>query len=77
MIVLGTVSLQFQGQFVPTSLMSVLRIVAPMPWLQSGHHVVNFFHLVGGFSIYKTAQKIWLRILSIALEEKLQVLDFA
>ena len=30
----------------------------------------------GGFSICKTAQKIWLRILSIALEAELKVLDF-
>ena len=31
----------------------------------------------GGFSIYKTAHRIWLRVLSIALEKKLKVLDFA
>ena len=42
----------------------------------SGHHVVNFSP-GGGFSIYKTAHRIWLRILSIALEKKLKVLDFA
>ena len=30
----------------------------------------------GSFSICKTAQRIWLRILSIALKEKLKVLDF-
>ena len=30
-----------------------------------------------GFSIYEAAQKIWLRILSLALEEELRVLDFA
>ena len=29
-----------------------------------------------GFNIYKTAHRMWLRILSIALEEELQVLDF-
>ena len=48
-----------------------------MSWLQSAHHVVNFFHLVGGFGIYKTAHRIWLRILSIALEKELKVLDYA
>ena len=40
----------------------------------SGHHVVNFSP-GGGFSIYKTAHRIWLRILSIALEKKLKVPD--
>ena len=29
-----------------------------------------------GFSIYKTAHRIWLRILSIALERELKVLDY-
>ena len=48
-----------------------------MSWLQSGLHVVNLFHLVGGFSIYKTAHRIWLRILSVALEKEGKVLDFA
>lgn len=46
-------------------------------WVQSGHHIVNFFHLVGGFSIYKTAHRTWLRICSIALEKGLKALDFA
>ena len=45
-------------------------------WLQSGHHVVNF-SLDRGFSIYKTAHKRWLRILSLALEKELEVLEFA
>ena len=30
----------------------------------------------GGFGICKTAQRMWLRILSVALEEELKVLDF-
>ena len=47
-----------------------------MSWLQSGHHVVNFFQLVG-VSVSTTAHRIQLRILSIALEEELKVLDFA
>ena len=38
----------------------------------SGHHVVNF--PIWGFSIYKTAHRIWLRILSTALEKELIVL---
>ena len=31
----------------------------------------------GGFSIYKTAHRTWLRILSVALKKELKVLDFA
>ena len=40
-----------------------------------GQHAVNFLHL-RGFSVCKTAQRIKLRTLSIALEEELKVLDF-
>ena len=39
-------SLQFQGQVVSISLRPVLRAVAVMSWLQSGHHAVNYFHWV-------------------------------
>ena len=49
LVVLGTVNLQFQGTFVPISLRPILRTVATGPimlWVQSGHHVVNFFTLV-------------------------------
>ena len=39
-------------------------------WLQSSHYGVL---LLGGvFSTYKTAHRIWLRVLSIALEKKLK-----
>ena len=31
----------------------------------------------GGFDVYKTAHRIWLRMLSIALEKELEVLDYA
>ena len=31
----------------------------------------------GGFNVYKTAHRIWLRMLSIALEKELEVLDYA
>ena len=44
-----------------------------------GKHAVKFFYLVW-FSVDKTvdktAQKMWLRVLSVALEEKLKVLDY-
>ena len=46
-----------------------------MSWLQSGYHVVNFFCPGGGFIIYKTAERMWLRILSVAFEEELNILD--
>ena len=52
-----------------------LKLWQLMSWTQSGHHVVNFS--TWGFGIYKTAHRIWLRILSIALETELKVLDYA
>ena len=48
-----------------------------MPWLQSGHCVVNFFHLVGVSVSTWIAHRIWLRILSTTLEKELKVFDFA
>ena len=69
---LGTINLQFQGLFVSISLRPFLRI---MSWIQSGHPVVNFS--TWGYSVYKTTHRIWLRVLSIALEKKLKVLDCA
>ena len=51
-------------------------------WLQlvwgpcdDGQHVVNFFLLVGVL-VFAKHPKIWLRILFIALEGELKVLDF-
>ena len=41
-----------------------------------GQHTVTFSHLVGGFSSCRTAQRTWLRILSIAPEEELKALGF-
>ena len=74
LVALGTVNLQFRGALVPMSLWPVLRIVQLKSWVQSGHHVVNFSTWYSG--IYKTAHRIWLRILSIALEKELKVLDY-
>ena len=77
LIAWSTVNLWSQGRFVPIFLRPVLRIVAAsMSWLQSGHHGVNFFHLMG-VSVSMTAHGIWLRVLSTAPEEELKVLDFA
>lgn len=39
-----------------------------------GNIPVMFFHL--GFSVCKTAQRAWLKILFIALAEELKLLDF-
>ena len=90
LIVLGPVNLQFQGPFVSISLRPVFRIaVARMSWVQSGHHVANsstcYFSIYKTdtkyryFSIYKTDtnHRIWLSILSTALEKELKVLDYA
>ena len=74
LVALGTVNLQFRGALVPISLQSVLRTVAAHVLVWSGHRVVNFTWC---FSIYKTAHRIWLRVLSIALEKELKVLDYA
>ena len=73
LVALGTVNLQFWGALVPISLWLVLRIVQLKSWVQSGHHVVNFSTWC--FSIYKRAHRIWLRILSIALEEEVKSLN--
>ena len=48
-----------------------------MSWLQSGHHVVNFFFLMGVSVSLKTPHIIWLRILSMALEKELKIIDYA
>ena len=47
LVALGAVNLQFQGQFVSTSLRQILELWQLILWVQSGHHIVNFFHLVG------------------------------
>ena len=44
-----------------------------MSWVQSDHHVVNF--LTWGFGICETAHRIWLKILSTALEKDLTMLN--
>ena len=83
LIILSIVNVHFQGQFVPIYLNPMLRIVLVHVWHMtslSGHHAVNFLYLVG-ISVSTTAHRIWLRILSIALEKDLKLLalltDFA
>ena len=39
-------------------------------------HIQSAFSTGKGFGIGRTAQSIWLRILSVVLEEELKVLDF-
>jgi len=48
-----------------------------MSWLQPGHHIVNFFCLKGVSVSLQTPHVIWLRIISIALEKELKILDYA
>ena len=75
-MVLSTVSLQFQGRFVPISLRPVLGIVAAYVMTVVWSSCSSLLPPGGGFCIYKTACRIWLRILSKTLEEELKVLDF-
>ena len=76
LMVLSTVSFQFQGQFFLIYLRPVLRTVAgyvlATVWSSYSHHLP----LSGGFSIYKTTQKTQLRIRSTAPEEELEALDY-
>ena len=76
LIVSSTVNLQFQGLFVPISLRPVLGNVAAYImatiWLSR-----KLLPPGGSFSLYKTAKRVWLRILSIVLEEELKVIDYA
>ena len=77
MIVLGTVNLQFQGRFVPISLRPVLRIAAAYVPATAWSSRCSLLPPGGAFSIYEMAHRIRLRILSIALEEELKVLNYA
>lgn len=74
--VLSTVSLQFQHRFVSSFWGQFSERWQLISWLhKSGHHGVNFLHLL--LSIYETAHRIWLTVLSIALEKELKVLVYA
>ena len=75
----SVVNLQFQGHFVPMSSRPVLGIVAAyiMTIVWFGRHVANFFSTWWVFQYLQEAHRIWLRILSIALEKELKILDFA
>lgn len=75
LVVLGAVNCQFQGLFVTISLWPVLGTAALTSWVQSGHRVVSFSTWC--FIICKTAHRTQLRVLSLALEEELEVLDYA
>ena len=77
LIVLSTVNLQFQGQFAPISLSPILRIVAAYVMVTVWSSCSSLLLPGGGFSIYNIAHRIWLRILSMAHEEELKVLDYA
>ena len=75
LVVLDIVNFQFQGPFVPISLQQFSNLWQLMWWIQSSHHVVNFS--TWRSSLYKRAHRIWLRILSVALEKEQKILDCA
>ena len=75
MIVLDTVNLQFQVWFVSISLRPVLGIVAAYVVATAWASCSSLLPPGRGFSIYNTARRIRLRILSVALKEDLKVLD--
>ena len=77
LIVLSTVSLQFQGLLVPISVRPVLGIVAAYVMATAWSSCSSLLPSAGGFSVYETSHRTWLRILSVALEEELKVLHFA
>ena len=74
-VVLGTVNLQFWGALAPILHGQFSELWQLKSWVQSGHHVVNFS--TWGFGIYRTAHRIWFRILSTSLKKELKVLDYA
>ena len=71
-VVLGTVNLQFWGALAPILHGQFSELWQHTSRVQSGHHLVNFSSWCSG--IYKTAHRIWLRILSIAFEKELKIL---
>ena len=68
-------SLQFQGRCVPVSWREVLELFQLTSWLPWCMYSTS--PPGGSFHIYMTAYRVWLRILSIALEKELEVADFA
>ena len=54
----------------------VLRIVAAYV-MATGWSPGKLLPPGRGFSIYTTAHRVWLRILSIALKKEINILDFA
>ena len=70
---LSTLNLQSQDQFFPISLKSAFRIVAACV-VKTVWSSRRYLVPPGGL-VYKTAHRIWLWILPIALEEELKVLD--
>ena len=67
---LGTVPLQFWGALIPFFLGPFSELWQLTSWVQSDHQVVNFSTWY--FGVYKTAHRMWLRILSITLEKELK-----
>ena len=70
---LGTLLVSWWCNWKPTSSTFFFQLAYGL--LGSGQHAVNFFHLVG-VSVSTNSSRIWLRILSVALEEVFKVLEF-
>ena len=77
LIVSNTISLQLQDRLVSISLRSVLGIVAAYVMATAWSSCRWLLPPRGGFSICETAHRMWLGMLSTALEEELKVPDFA
>ena len=45
-----------------------------MSWLQSGHHAVNFFHLVAILVSAKQLRNMHQKLLSMSFREELKIL---
>ena len=75
LVVLGIVNLQLQGLLLAFPCGQFTELWQLMSWPQSGHHASHFSTWC--FSIYKTAHRTWLRILSVAPEKELKVLGYA
>ena len=70
-------NLQFQGWFISISLRPVLGIGAVNVMAAVWSLCSLLLRPGGGFSVYKTVHRVWLRILSLAPEKELKTLDYA
>lgn len=77
MIVLRTVHLQLQDQFVPIYLGPVLELWQLMCVLLCSYVLINFSSRCGFQHLQDSSQDMAQNSLSLALEKELKILDFA